>query len=445
MFKLFCELVVIVTIMETCFALDDHTTISPLNSNILKCMTDDELLVVKDVMLKIIVDEVKNNQIDFTWDTLQKLNLADKEFIDKIIENAMNSSNIYHSPVYVLQFINKTSNSVWKLDGYRTVFNIMSSNESVWKKAEYWLPLQHFLSHSLLNDSTYASLLTDVELNLNQILVPPDFGGLHSTGHFQHSWYPPYAPRVTYYQYLIKRFCSLDPQYIENLFVIFHTTGVNAEMLLQIVTALEENNRLNYTSLALPYILRELRRPIDGADEKQCYMLNQLKMKLPANSIIGSALLPNQTFHIKSAYNQDYMYHRTGYEQFARPLLGATKNSTWKFAVADDNAKTPKIVIRNEMFNNGIGSKECEIHDNEWFVTLPGHQFEVDNWKIEVDDIFTFHVRIRSDRSGRYLRADGSDLILSHFDEDESSKFEWILEMASNHSNNIDTECGSGR
>lgn len=386
------------------------------------------------------VQNVQRKQFDNIWDIFNKINLNHGQLIDQIVEQVLDSCREERVDK-ILEFMNHTSNVKWKRIGYQAIFNEINSNSNLSSVVANWLSIQHFVSHDELTavDLELTELLNQIESITNVLLESPDFELVPQVG-FDHQFciYDIYHTRKIYLEYAIKRMSLNNPIYIARLWKAISTKGqyLDAKYLLQFISTLEQNNHINYTIMTLPYIKKSM--------INDCNFLKNLNKTFAKETILGSLLVPNQHFYIKSVFNDKYLCYAVESQsnnKNNRPAMCPTKNSTWLITSGEGYFSPLKFLIER---NNGdsIYIKKCDLR-NEWYTTFSrysSNSYQA-QWDFEVDDVNSFIVRVKNVESGQYLRIGNKhpDLQFSEFDEHESSKFEWIFESVLN--NNDNREC----
>lgn len=406
------------------------------------CTTNAQMELIRKAIIKLAVIEIQRNEFQLTWDFFEKINLIDDLSIELLINETISSSN-YRDNTFnkLLQFINSTSNTSQKSNGYRVLFNHIVSNTSIGGITINWLDLQYLLSHDATTPKLQV-LLNEVEYKLNILLDSSDF--VYITDENSH-YYSPVL--ISPLQYLIQRLCS-TPSKIKNLFSIMCKRGLVLEDVLTFVTELERNNRFNYTLLVIPRIQKELEYA--ARDQKSCRILNQLIEKFPENSSYVKLLSSNYEFYIKSPYNNEYLYERqvdssynilrqTYPQKEIRIITSSSHKSKWK--IRNSGRMIVDFRIHSNS-NNGLAYETCPIHDELYVVTKHNSQ----DWTFEADDIYSgrFRIRIPNDNylSG-YLTVGRKHkvLITDDIDNIEANKVEWILEPLPNQEIKVKNKC----
>lgn len=338
----------------------------------------------------------------------------------------------------------------------------MSSNSTLKNQSLYWLSLQHFVSHDVAN-SKITTLLNEIELNVNNALESSDFDGLSEES------YCYYMGEPLHVEYLIKRFCSIDPAYVKKMWNILRAQQRPIESTIQFVKELARNDRLNYTVMAIPHLRESW--PIISSQNDCPEILQLFTIESTLRLLLSST---TKQFYIKSAYNGNYLcyeseapsnyyglrrhslyslygiYHSdttARAEPSIRVFACSTKNSTWSFSTGSYLSYGRSFSIVNDKYRR-ITLDKCDRH-NEWYVTLEKtvSQFlgTSSDWNLEMNDIFNGSIRLKSQANEGYLRVGHNDSILISVPEGQidERKNEWTLEESYSLLHLNDAKCRS--
>ncbi|KAG4071561.1 hypothetical protein HA402_011715 [Bradysia odoriphaga] len=399
------------------------------NDNHTICLTQLQLVLLEEALIRVSLTEIEEENLEYLWGFLRNLNSRDGQIMEKIVKQSVEKNFIEASRYYgpaelstcyesgflkLLKFVNQSSKASWKLAGYQTLFNEITFNTTTNHTLSLFLNLQHYISQDeLINtDAGFQTLLNNTEWIIDDLIqssekLESNYGGYDCGQPFVH------------FEYLIKRISSTHPNKIEQLWKDIISKEYSLEKLLDFVTELERNNRMNYTSLAISAIYGELHN-IDyyRFTNRTCYLQRQLHAKLktlPKNGHLRKLLAHNQ-FYIKNVYDQQYLDMAE-----KRIFMSSSRNSIWTVHIS----RYPANIEIYDKDGKKIGMKRCDIHE-EWYLT--GSDGSDSKWIIEIVDTDRF--RFKSSAGGEYLRVGSKDKVTtSKLDENELSKFEWILEI----------------
>ncbi|KAG4070824.1 hypothetical protein HA402_011050 [Bradysia odoriphaga] len=352
-----------------------------------------------------------------------------------------------------LTFINHTSDVDMRLFAYNALFNKISYDPMLSKQTTNWLSLQHFVSHdvSIDSNSQYQNLLTEIESKTNNVLDSPSFDQFDG----DYCTYYSFSEQTIYAEYLIKRFSSTDPANIKVLWKIIRSKSLStdANTILQFVKELERNNRLNYTIMALPHIRSKWCSIYYKHDFCQ-----QLLDVFPEGSTLRDFLTESNKFYIKNVYSGEYLcYGSQSYSYLyeyssTRPtniFTCGTMNSTWTFP-----GKDGFLIASGESSSRNVALDKCE-HHNDWYIALKEkyssyiygyYENEEFYWELETDNVVNNQFRLKSPKTGGYLRVGQNDELLISIPEcnhSDERKSEWIVERSVYYYLNDDYEVAS--
>ncbi|XP_037035232.1 uncharacterized protein LOC119073714 [Bradysia coprophila] len=231
-------------------------------------LTQLQLVLLEEASIRVALTEIEEGNLEFLWDFLKNLNPAGEPLMEKIIKRSVEkyfrkASILYYGTAGIaelnscfdsgflklLKFVNQSPNASWKLVGYQTLFNEITFNTTTSQKISLFLNLQHYISQdeSIITDADFQTLLHNTESSIDDLIQSfkpkPSFFDC--------------GPPMVHFDYLIKRICLTYPNKIAQLWNEL-SERYSMELLLQFVMELETNNRMNYTSLAIPQIKNEL-------------------------------------------------------------------------------------------------------------------------------------------------------------------------------------------
>lgn len=431
------------------FDVNSDLPIDSNDSTELRCLTHTQLEMAMDAVVKVLATEIQSDKTNSSWEYLEKLNFDNEQLITKIVKLTMDVEYMKKCNALnnLLRFINYTSNVDLRLFAYDVVVHTISSDSTLCNQTTNWLSLQHFVSHDNVigSNSKFQSLLNEIESKTNDVLDSPHFDHLRVDKYCS----PIYDTFTFYVEYLIKRFCSTDPANIKVLWKAIVGKSLPMEAVMQFVKELERNDRLNYTTMVIPY-LRERWYTI-SANPDTCRKLLEI---FPENSISRHLLSSSDNqFFIKNAYSGEYMcYEKTVdwtpsyssiYYYSERPtkptniFLCSSENSTWRF-----HGQNQYSIGSGELYSRNTILDKCPRH-NEWYFALSQeyvskyYNFPEYVWELETDNILNKQYRFKSLTSGGYLRVGpNNDLLISipECSKTDDQRSEWILELSS-HSN----------
>lgn len=413
------------------------STDGPLNtSDKTMCLTQLQLDLLEEALIRVSTTEIAAENFEFLWDLLKKLNPGEEQPMEKIIKRGLHESKtdrfdyfnngFKNSFLKLLKFVNQSSNKSWKLAGYQTLFNEIAFNTTKNHELSLFLNLQHYVSQdeSINSDADVQTLLSNVESVINNLI--------QNAKNLDLSYYDSQCDcrPVIHSEYLIKRICSEYPSKIEILWNAL-SKKYSVELLLQFITELETNNRMNYTLLVISEIKREMYSLTSSAYHGiKCYhpryQLYEKLRTLPKNGILRNLLSQNE-FYIKNAYDQQYL-HMTekSSDYYSRPtstriFTSSDRNFIW--TVNHPERKQTEIYDKH---HQKIGTKKCDIHE-EWYVTGTESTYSAAMWILEI--VGNDRVRVKNVVSEEYLRVGNRNRVASSdLNGNELSKFEWILE-----------------
>lgn len=415
------------------------------NDNKITCLSKLRLELLEEAVIRLSITEIDEENFDFLWDYLRKVNPAEEQPLEKIIKQSLQkhfsqafntstsqlNSCFENNFVKLLKFVSQSSNRNWKLTGYLTLFSEITSNTTTNQTLSFYLNLHHYIrqDESTNQDVHFRVLLSDIESLIEGFIQSPQDWFSNSDFHC--------GRPLIHFEYFINRICSDYSHKILQLWNVVWKEN-SLEVLGQFISGLEKNNRMNYTLLAIPLIKDKLYSEIDEPSQynKICYLRSQLHTKLetlPRNGTLRKLLLEDK-FYIKNAYDQQYLniktrdrHDRSDY----RFITSSYRNFTWTFRVSQD-PKIPKNIVRiiNKAEDRKLAVAKCEVH-NEFYVKAfyvdSSYEVEDSNWLTEIME--NENLRIQSQKNEEYLRLGRKNVVtISEINEFETSKFEWILE-----------------
>lgn len=416
------------------------------NDNKITCLSKLRLELLEEAVIRLSITEIDEENFDFLWDYLRKVNPGDEQPMEKIIKRSLQkhfsqafntstsqlNSCFENNFVKLLKFVSQSSNRKWKLTGYLTLFGEITSNTTINQTLSLYLNLHHYIrqDESTNTDVYFRVLLSDIESIIERFIQSPQDWFSNSDFHC--------GRPLIHFEYFINRICSDYSHKILQLWNVVWKEN-SLEVLGQFISGLEKNNRMNYTLLAIPHIKDKLYSEIDEPSQynKICYLRSQLHTKLqtlPKNGTLRK-LLSQDKFYIKNAYDQQYLQTKSSrYDSDRRdPFLitRSYRNFTWTLKVLL-YSKIPKnmVQILDEDDRKKLAVAKCEVH-NELYVKFDyirsDYRFEDSYWLTEI--VENDNIRIQNQGSEEYLRLGRKNFVtISELNEFETSKFEWILE-----------------
>ncbi|KAG4079418.1 hypothetical protein HA402_008110 [Bradysia odoriphaga] len=396
------------------------------------CLTQSQLALVEDAVIKASLTKLEEDNLAYLWNFLTKMNPGGKQITEKIIKQGLQKIEHCFEREFVtlLKFVNQLEDKNAKLAGYQTLFREMAFNSTTNQSIKPFLNLHHYISQdeSINTDADFEPLLNSIESTISDFLKSTQ-NLFSSSGNYCRQ-------PIINTDYLIKQIISSYPDKIEKLWNEL-SGGYSTELLLQFMSELEKNNRMNYTLMFIPRIKSEFSSPIFDKKNfnKTCNLRRQLHAKIqtfPKNSP-SRKLLSHDQFYIKNAYDQQYVHMTENSNVFlvhverTQVYTSSDRNAIWKFDFANNH--DPKDAV--EIYDGGrriIDAKKCGDHD-EWYATGNLYQFynAHGTWILKMAQNDT--IRIQNKGTGLYLRIGSKNfVIVSELDESEINKFEWIIE-----------------